>query len=135
MNGFPPPTLKELKELVAIMRSLNLGSEPPPASDARCSSGRLSYRLTPDMMGDIVRRYKAGEATTTLSENYGVSRSSIASLLRKEGVVLRGQAMTKESTSQAIALYNQRFRFDRWLRKLVTRMVLSVWRYIGTVSK
>lgn len=107
MNGMPPPTLKELEELVAIMRSLNLGSEPSPTNEAKRTSGRLSHRLTPDMMSEIISRYQAGEPTTTLSKDYGVSRSSIASLLRKEGVALRGQAMTKESIDRAVALYSQ----------------------------
>lgn len=107
MNGMPPPTLKELEELVAIMRSLNLGSEPSTTNEAKRTSGRLSHRLTPDMMGDIVRRYQAGEPTTTLSKDFGVSRSGIASLLRKEGVALRGQAMTQEAIDRAVALYRQ----------------------------
>lgn len=59
------------------------------------------------MVEDIVQRYRSGESTTKLSVEYGVSRSSVAALLRKQGVALRGQAMTHEAIDRAVALYRQ----------------------------
>lgn len=102
MNGFPPPTLNELEELVAIKWPLNWGSKPPPAGDAKRSSERLSYRLTPDKMGDNVRRQKASERTTRLANDYGASRSRLAYPMNVEVVALRDRAMTKAASGQTV---------------------------------
>lgn len=102
-----PPTPQEIAELVELMRSINLGNDSAPTQESKPKSGRLSRRLTKEMVEDIVQRYRSGESTTKLSVKYGVSRSSVAALLRKQGVALRGQAMTQEAIDRAVALYRQ----------------------------
>lgn len=86
---------------------MNLGNDSAPTQESKPKSGRLSRRLTKEMVEDIVQRYQSGESTTKLSVEYGVSRSSVAALLRKQGVALRGQAMTQEAIDRAVALYRQ----------------------------
>lgn len=57
------------------------------------------------MIQQLVDRYKAGEYTTKLSKEYGISKSGLLDLLVAEGVSFRKQPMTEEATKRAIQLY------------------------------
>lgn len=102
------PTPDELAKLAALARAFNASDvKPAETKDPKPYKGRIHRRLSQETIKEIVRRYRAGESTPKLSEEYGIARSSMAALLKKEGVVLRGKSMTKESVDRAVALYSQ----------------------------
>lgn len=90
-----------------MARAFKCAYEPLSTQGSNSTSRRLARRLTPEMVREIVHLYKAGEPTTKLGQGFGISRSSLASLLREEGVRLRGQAMTREATDLTASLYSQ----------------------------
>ena len=83
-----PPTPNELAELAEKARAFNWSYQPAPQS--RPTATRLRRRLSPETVKDLKRRYQAGEHTTALSKEYGISKSGLVSLLRSEGVVSLG---------------------------------------------
>lgn len=101
---FPPPTPQQLAELAQMARKLKQRDVVPIAVP---SKARLRRRLSPERVATIVQRYQAGEHSTVLSKEYGVSKSSLISLLRSEGVALRRQPMSPAAKQEAIRLYEQ----------------------------
>lgn len=85
-----------------------MDDEPLPTREFKPITRRLSRRLSPGMVSDIVRRYRSGESTTKLGEEFGVSRSSLATLLRQQGVVFRGAPISEEVVSQEVKLCQDR---------------------------
>jgi transcriptional regulator with XRE-family HTH domain len=63
---------------------------------------RLSARLSPETIDDIVRRYAAGESARSLAQQIGIAPSALLRLLRERNVVVRQQVVTPE-LEQAMA--------------------------------
>lgn len=69
------------------------------------STRSLRRKLPPEVIDELVQRYKSGEFTTDLSREYGISKSGFLKLLRDEGVKLRKQPITPEDERRAVELY------------------------------
>jgi hypothetical protein len=67
----------------------------------------------PDTIEELKRRYRAGEHTPALSREYSISKSSLISLLRSEGVTLRRRPLATADTMRAIELYDQGLTINR----------------------
>lgn len=65
----------------------------------------LHRRLGIKIIQEIVSRYNAGEHTTNLSREFGISKSGLIQLLRGGGVKLRKQPMTPDDSQRAARFY------------------------------
>ncbi len=66
---------------------------------------RLSSRLTPEQIVDVVRRYEAGESARALAAEFGVASSALIRLLRERRVVVRRQTVTPEQEDLMVRDY------------------------------
>ncbi|MDO3175911.1 helix-turn-helix domain-containing protein [Mycobacteroides abscessus] len=66
---------------------------------------KLSQRLKPDTIAEIVARYEAGEPSTALAAAVGISKGSVIRLLRNAGVCIRNQGLSVDQIAEAISLY------------------------------
>lgn len=65
----------------------------------------LRRRLAPQVISELVTRYRAGEDTPALSREYGISKCALLHLLCKEDVTMRKQPITPRDAKQAAQLY------------------------------
>lgn len=120
-----PPSPAELAELAEKARVFNLTAHPKPVP--RAPIRNLRRRLSPETVVELARRYETGEHTTTLSKEYGISKSGLISLLRSEGVALRRRPLSKGATERSIKLYEE----GHPIRQVADRVSSSY----GTVRK
>lgn len=57
---------------------------------------RLSARLGPEQVDEIVRRYQRGESATALASEYTIAPSALLRLFRERHVVVRSNRLTSE---------------------------------------
>jgi len=66
---------------------------------------KLTQRLKPDTVAEIIAHYEAGEPSTAIATTYGISKGSVIRLLRDAGVPIRKQGLTEEGVAEAARLY------------------------------
>ncbi|WP_156495911.1 helix-turn-helix domain-containing protein [Microbacterium sp. T32] len=67
----------------------------------------LRRRLSPDLVTEIVEKYRSGATTPSLCAEYSVSKGGLLKLLRDHGVQLRCQPLSDEQIRSAAALYEE----------------------------
>lgn len=87
----------------------------------------LRRRLGPETIQELVDRYNAGEHTTRLSKQFGISTTGLRQLLLDEGVEFRRQAITAEDADRAVELYES----GLTIREVVTQIGYS----LGTIRR
>lgn len=102
-----PPTQDQLAELAKMARAFNVSATSSPPSTGIAPARRVRRRLSPEALARLVERYEAGEHTPALSQEFGISRSSLCNLLRSEGVTLRPRPMEVDTRRLAVNLYAQ----------------------------
>lgn len=103
-----PPTPTQLSELAAMAREFNANRKSASLADQKSSTvsgGRIRYRLSPEAVIQLIDRYRAGESIPALSREFGISRSSLCTLLRSEGVELRRRPIDAATKQRALDLY------------------------------
>ncbi|GEK80149.1 hypothetical protein ABA31_15000 [Agrococcus baldri] len=88
--GFSPNQLRKL----AFVGDREDGSSKAPTYRAQA----LAKRLEPGAIAEIVRRARAGESARSLAIEYVVAPSSMAKLLRENGVTVSRRTVTKTKT-------------------------------------
>jgi DNA invertase Pin-like site-specific DNA recombinase len=76
-----------------------------PVEPDRPTSGRVTFRLADADIQQLVADYRAGSAARDLAERYGLARSTVVGLLRKQGVVIRYPQMTPADRIRVVELY------------------------------
>ena len=76
-----------------------------PVEPDRPIAGRVSFRLVDADTQQLVADYQAGTAAQELAERYGLARSTVVVLLRKQGVAVRYPQMTPEECARVVELY------------------------------
>ena len=67
---------------------------------------RMTRRLTPDELDQVLELYRLGTSTYKLAHHFGTDRHTITGHLRRGGVTLRSrQKLTPQLTEQAKQLY------------------------------
>jgi len=89
-SDFPstPDTLRKLAE--------TQGSQEPSSEPTEFTVHRLSARLSPETIDDIVHRYGAGQSARSLAQEFDIAPSALLRLLRERNVVVRQQVVTSE---------------------------------------
>jgi hypothetical protein len=98
-----PPTPGEVKKLAQLSRKIR--PEAPSKGKQEAPYRSLRRRLSPQAIEELVARYTAGEETPALSREFVISGSGLRDLLRAEGVLLRGHAMTVHDAEKAVHFY------------------------------
>lgn len=62
-------------------------------------------RLRPARRAELIADYEAGMAVKAISAKYGVHRSTIPALVRREGVLVRVAGLDAEERARASSLY------------------------------
>lgn len=66
---------------------------------------RLSRRLSPEIVSEIVDKYEAGITTPALCAEYSLSKGGLLKVLGERGVEMRRQSLDAEQLNEAIRLY------------------------------
>jgi len=66
---------------------------------------KRAKRLSEEVKFEIVRRYLAGESALSLSETFGIHRTTTLNVLKKSGIKTRYRALTEPMIELAIVLY------------------------------
>jgi hypothetical protein len=54
----------------------------------------------------IVHKYEVGETTQRIGNHYGISKTRVAIVLRKQGITMRRQGLTDDQVDEAVGLYS-----------------------------
>ena len=68
-------------------------------------SVRRKRHLTDEQTKTLVEDYRSGLSANQLAESYGVHRTTLSSILKKERVALRFQSLSREDLALAVELY------------------------------
>lgn len=68
---------------------------------------RLTDRFTPDELNRLVARYQAGEMSTALAKESGISKTAFLRLLAKRGVRTRSRKLTAAQGEKILQLRRQ----------------------------
>jgi hypothetical protein len=66
---------------------------------------RLTQRLKPGQIDQLLADYRAGATTRGLAEKYNVSKTAVTELLTAHNVPLRHQGLSPNQVAEAIRLY------------------------------
>jgi transposase-like protein len=80
-------------------------SNPVERVDAPNRSHRISARLSPEELDDIVEAYAAGAPAAAVAAEFGVSESAVKRLVRQRGGEIRLQPLPHDIIDKAAALY------------------------------
>lgn len=89
----------ELRRTPVEMRALLAG----PGSDRALPNPvpyRIGQRLGQERCDEIVRRYESGETARALADEFGVAKSALLNLFRRNNVVVRRRALTDEQVAE-----------------------------------
>lgn len=83
------------------LRKLAVPGEPREAAPELTAYQvhRLSARLGPEQVDEIVRRYEVGESARSLASEHGVAPSALGRLLRERNVIVRKFVVTPETAA------------------------------------
>jgi transposase len=104
---YASPTQDQLAELAEMARAFNGATTSSPPLTYRAPATRVRRRLSPGAIARLVERYEAGEHTPALSREFGISGSSLCTLLRSEGVALRRRPIDADAKKRVVGLYAQ----------------------------
>ena len=66
---------------------------------------KITQRLTPEQIEELVEAYRAGETAAALSRQWKISRGTVARLLETRGVELHQRGLSDVELAAAIGLY------------------------------
>jgi transposase-like protein len=101
--GWPSPAADLIAWLAA--QSREIAWDATPVVPKQVAVHALKRRLSPEMREEIVARYLSGENSLPLSRAFGVSKTGLLDLLRREGVELRRRPITESDARRAARLY------------------------------
>ena len=115
---FPVELLRRYSKLDTFQRSVLILAKSLVRSDAgtfRAPSPRyqatppepfkVSQRVGPDLIAQIIARYEAGEPSTALAAAFRISKGSVIRLLREADIAIRKQGLSRGQVGEAIRLY------------------------------
>jgi hypothetical protein len=93
------------KKFADLRIRINDSPARSPLSHHGGPSPRSKRLLTTTDIDEIGRRYEAGETTQRIGARYGISKTRAATVVRKQGIIIRRQGLTDEQVSEAAGLY------------------------------
>ncbi|MDZ4092142.1 MAG: hypothetical protein U1D68_13175 [Arthrobacter sp.] len=88
--------MEQLTTIAAELKRMDAGrTRPRPQQTTRPTQRyRLTDRFTPDELNQLVARYQAGEMSTALAKESGISTTAFLRLLAERGVRTRSRKLT-----------------------------------------
>jgi Mor family transcriptional regulator len=93
------------KKWADLRKRLNESPAQPPLSHQDVPKPRSKRFLTAQDATEIVQRYEAGETTQQVGNHYGISKTRVATILRKQGIAIRRQGLSDEQVTEAAKFY------------------------------
>lgn len=97
-----------LRRLVETMQAYLCQQSQTAKSRTRQTSTptphKIKYRLTETQVQGILSRYEAGEASATIGRAFGISKTTVISILHEHGTMIRGHGLTDNQKKQASRL-------------------------------
>lgn len=94
-----------LRRLVETMQVYLCQQGQSAKSGVRQDSGptphKIKYRLTEAQVQGILSRYEAGEASVTVGKAFGISKTTVISILNEHGIAVRKLGLTDKQKQQA----------------------------------
>jgi transposase-like protein len=78
---------------------------PPTGPSVRVH--KLSHRLRAETVASIVAAYEAGATANQLALEFGLAKSSVLAVLRREGVPIRLLRLSPADRLRVVAMYRQ----------------------------
>lgn len=79
---------------------------------------KIKYRLTEAQIQDVLRRYEAGEASATVGKAFGISKTTVISILNEHGIAIRKLGLTDRQKRQASHLRQSGLALNEIARQL-----------------
>jgi hypothetical protein len=76
-----------------------------PPEEKKRAPKQVQRRLRPAEIAELVTGYESGLTVYELGNKHRIHRVTVSSLLKREGIPLRGQSLTPEQVIQSISLY------------------------------
>ena len=80
-------------------------NESPPLLRHAGPSPRSKRFLSTEDVANIVQKYESGGTTQQIGTHYRISKTRVATVLRKQGIAIRRQGITDEQVSEVALLY------------------------------
>lgn len=93
---------QRLIDLLATARSEALRAIPRPVVTRPAPRAK---RLTSDEIADLCNKYLAGRQAFELAKEFGVHPTTVAAVLKREGVEIRQRGLSSEQIDEAEGLY------------------------------
>ncbi|TFH57046.1 helix-turn-helix domain-containing protein [Glutamicibacter arilaitensis] len=79
---------------------------------------KIKYRLTEAQIQDVLRRYEAGEASAKVGKAFGISKTTVISILNEHGIAIRKLGLTDRQKRQASRLRQSGLALNEIARQL-----------------
>lgn len=101
--------IDRLSTAARALQRLKSGETRPRASqvDRHSQHYRIADRFSPDDLASIGQRYQAGEQSTDLAKEHGITKSTLLRLLAEQGVQTRQRGLTPKKEREIIRLRAQ----------------------------
>jgi hypothetical protein len=93
------------KKYAELRKRINESPLPCTLVAPNSPKPRSKRFLTAEDIDDIVQKYESGCTTEQIGTCYGISKTRVATVLRKQGITIRRQGLTYEQVSEAATLY------------------------------
>lgn len=95
--------VQHLEALIVSLPTLDPLTPEPPSGAGQ--GKRWRYRRQQPDPDELTRGYAAGATLRQLAETYGLSRTTIADLLRQQGIQLRPRRLSPDQITEAVQMY------------------------------
>lgn len=94
---------------------------------------KIKYRLTAAQIQDVLRRYEAGEASATVGKAFGISKTTVISILNERGIKIRKRGLTDSQKKLAVRLRQSGFTLNEVALQIGSNYG-ATQRYIASVG-
>lgn len=93
-------------------------AKPRTRQNASHTPHKIKYRLTEAQIRIILSRYEAGEASAMVGKAFGISKTTVISILSEHGIAIRKLGLTDKQKKQAIHLRQSGLTLNEIARQL-----------------
>lgn len=110
-----PRVRLRLAKTQRLLDGMTPRTDTPPQLPPR---QKVTRRLAPETIDQLLADYRAGSSTPQLAERYGISKTSVKRLLHDHGVAVRLRGLDDTDTERASELRSRGLSLEAIARKL-----------------
>lgn len=104
-QGLPQSnTHAQVRSLEALLRKLPSPSDPLPARPPRTAHGK-ARQLKEAEARELIVAYQGGATVYQLGQRFGISRKTVAAILKRHGIKMRMGGLSPKQIDEAVKLY------------------------------